>query len=151
MVVSTTNQSPTLDPGDSQAYITSQMIRVKAAKPKKKAIFEGPSALGRLCFGYYDEIYSFSMRVPDWLGGKVYSAMVQRSIAGWQSFLSVYPTIDLFEDEVFDIIQEDDITVLQKYLCENNLTPFVHNSYGFNLLHVSINASLDSLCHLPSD
>ncbi|EQB54021.1 hypothetical protein CGLO_06190 [Colletotrichum gloeosporioides Cg-14] len=135
VITSIYNQSPIIDPGDSQGCIPSQMIRVQAAKPKKKAIFEGPSALGRLCFDYYDEIYSFSIRVPDWLGGKVYFAMVQRSIAGWQSFLSVYPTIHLFEDEVFDIIQEDDITALQKYLCENNLTPRVHNSYGFNLLH----------------
>ncbi|KAF3805894.1 hypothetical protein GCG54_00013567 [Colletotrichum gloeosporioides] len=138
VVISTHNKSPIIDPGDSQGYIRSQIVTVKTAKPRKKAIFEGPSALGRLCFGYYDEIYSFSMRVPDWLGGKVYSAMVQRSIAGWQSFLSVYPTIHLFEDEVFDIIQEDDVTALQKYLCGNNLTPFVHNSYGFNLLHVAL-------------
>ncbi|KAE9580212.1 hypothetical protein CGMCC3_g3989 [Colletotrichum fructicola] len=138
VAISTHNQSLIIDPGDSQGYIPSQIVTVKAAKPRTKAIFEGPSALGRLCFGYHDETYSFSLRVPDWLGGKVYSAMVQRSIAGWQSFLSVYPTIDRFEDEVFDILQEDDISALQKYLCENNLTPRVHNTYGFNLLHFSL-------------
>ncbi|KAH9230209.1 hypothetical protein K456DRAFT_545231 [Colletotrichum gloeosporioides 23] len=138
VVISTPNQSPIIDPGDSRGCSPSQIITVKAAKPRKNTIFEGSSALGRLCFDYYDETYSFSVRVPDWLGGKVYSAMVQRSIAGWQSFLSVYPTIHYFEDKVFDMLREDDVTALQKYLCKNNLTPRVHNSYGFNLLHFSL-------------
>ncbi|KAF5491482.1 hypothetical protein CGCS363_v011161 [Colletotrichum siamense] len=138
VVISTPTQSPFIDSGDSRGCSSSQIITVKAAKPRKNTIFEGSSALGRLCFDYYDETYSFSMRVPDWLGGKVYSAMVQRSIAGWQSFLSVYPTIYRFEDRVFDILQEDDISALQEYLCENSLTPRVHNSYGFNLLHFAL-------------
>lgn len=69
--------------------------------------------------------------------------MVQRSIVGWQFILSVYPLVNDLANRFLDIVREDNIHSLQKYLHENCLTPLVHDKDGSNLLHIAM--FLDSL------
>ncbi|KAK2749013.1 orf21 protein [Colletotrichum kahawae] len=94
VVISTPSQSPIIDSGDSTGYTSSQVITVKAAKPRKNTIFEGSSVLGRLCFDYYDETYSFSMRVPDCHGfNLLHFALEKESIetVKWLLSCGLYP------------------------------------------------------------
>ncbi|KAF4810843.1 hypothetical protein CGCTS75_v014468 [Colletotrichum tropicale] len=136
--VSVAKQAALVDIGNTASHTSSPIVLLNAAKPLNNAVLEGRSEFGQICFGYRVQKYSFHVRFPDWLGGKVYSAMVQRSIAGWQSFFSVYPIVDDIANRFQGIIREDNVKSLQKYLDENDLNPLVHDKRGKNLLHSAI-------------
>ncbi|KAF4810839.1 hypothetical protein CGCTS75_v014467 [Colletotrichum tropicale] len=106
----------------------------KQSKPDFAAISKGTTLLGRLLFGLGYQSCHISIRTPNWLGNTVYSVMAQQSVSGWQLNLSCYAVVDLIPDDVLNAAGNDDVIALQRCLREANLTPYVHNQYGVNLL-----------------
>ncbi|KAF4879257.1 hypothetical protein CGCSCA1_v001727 [Colletotrichum siamense] len=138
MVVSVAKQDPLVDLRDTGSRTSRQIVLSNTTKPPDNIIFQSPSLFGRLCFGHHNQSYSFCLRIPDWLGGKVYSAVINSSIIGWKNCLLIYPVIADFEEEIWDLVEDDNVIVLQKYLQERNLTPLVHDTVGLNLLHIAL-------------
>ncbi|KAF9876752.1 hypothetical protein CkaCkLH20_05598 [Colletotrichum karsti] len=101
-------------------------------------ISTGSTVLGRIHMGFGEKGYRVSMRTPAWLGGAVYAIMAKRSIMGWQLNLSTYAVVPIHPQELIAAVKADDVTGLQKQLCGMNLTPFVHDQNGLNLLHYAV-------------
>ncbi|KAH9230211.1 hypothetical protein K456DRAFT_545228 [Colletotrichum gloeosporioides 23] len=128
----------------TSGYDTSESLRLskshltKHSKPDFTAISKGTTLLGRFLFGLGYQTCHISIRTPNWLGNTVYSVMAQQSVSGWQLNLSSYAVVDLTPYGVLNAAGNNDVIALQRCLQEANLTPYVHNQHGLNLLMYAV-------------
>ncbi|KAK7433670.1 hypothetical protein Landi51_13832 [Colletotrichum acutatum] len=97
------------------------------------------SILPTFRFGFGDnESFQFSIQAPSWLVGSVYSLMAQKSYQGWQLNLRAYEVVKYFSDELYNCIENDNLSGTLQVLSKYNMTPFAKDQFGRSLLQVRI-------------